>query len=96
MPPFDWNEQVFKVVSYAKINRSLRILGKRLDGYHEIDTILQTVSLHDDITFTRREDQEIVLNCDNPEIPTTRDRSLKRKPSGVTCEKKPVRAISSE
>jgi 4-diphosphocytidyl-2-C-methyl-D-erythritol kinase len=59
-----------KVASFAKINRSLRILGKRPDGYHEVETTLQTVSLHDDITFSRCEDQEIVLECDNPEIPT--------------------------
>jgi 4-diphosphocytidyl-2-C-methyl-D-erythritol kinase len=56
--------------SFAKINLGLRILGKRPDGYHEIDTILQTVSLHDDITFTRRTDQQILLSCDDPTIPT--------------------------
>jgi 4-diphosphocytidyl-2-C-methyl-D-erythritol kinase len=56
--------------SFAKINLNLRILGKRTDGYHEIDTILQTVSLHDDITFTRRTDQQIILSCDDPTIPT--------------------------
>ena len=37
--------------AFAKINLSLRVLGKRADGYHEIDTVLQTVSLHDTITF---------------------------------------------
>jgi 4-diphosphocytidyl-2-C-methyl-D-erythritol kinase len=35
----------------AKINLGLWILGKRADGYHEIDTILQTIALEDDITL---------------------------------------------
>jgi 4-diphosphocytidyl-2-C-methyl-D-erythritol kinase len=56
--------------SYAKINLRLQILGKRPDGYHEIDTTLQTVSLHDEITFSLRRDDEIVLHCDAPDIPT--------------------------
>ena len=56
--------------SFAKINWYLRILGKRPDGYHELITVLQTVSLCDELTFDLREDGEIVLTCDNVEIPT--------------------------
>ena len=55
--------------SFAKINWYLQILGKRADGYHEVLTVLQTVSLHDDLTFDLRDDGKIVLSCDNPEIP---------------------------
>ena len=55
--------------SFAKINWYLQILGKRADGYHEVLTVLQTVSLCDDITFELREDGKIILVCDNPEIP---------------------------
>ena len=36
-----------QVKARAKINLSLDITGKRDDGYHEISTIMQTVSLHD-------------------------------------------------
>ncbi|HJX91578.1 MAG TPA: 4-(cytidine 5'-diphospho)-2-C-methyl-D-erythritol kinase [Pyrinomonadaceae bacterium] len=64
------NESTLKLPSFAKINRTLRVLGKRPDGFHEIDSNLQTVSLHDELTFTPRDDQEIVLNCDTPGIPT--------------------------
>jgi 4-diphosphocytidyl-2-C-methyl-D-erythritol kinase len=64
------NESTLKLPSFAKINRTLRILGKRSDGFHEIESILQTVSLQDELTFTRRIDQEIVLTCDSPAIPT--------------------------
>jgi 4-diphosphocytidyl-2-C-methyl-D-erythritol kinase len=56
--------------SFAKINWFLRILGKRSDGYHELITVLQTVSLCDELTFDLRDDGQIVLTCDNVEIPT--------------------------
>jgi len=59
-----------KLSSFAKINWHLRILGKRPDGYHEVLTVLQTVSLHDDLTFELREDGKLVLTCDDPDIPT--------------------------
>jgi len=64
------NNNQLKISSFAKINPCLRILGKRSDGYHEIDTILQTISLHDELIFTPREDQEVVLHCNVPDIPT--------------------------
>jgi 4-diphosphocytidyl-2-C-methyl-D-erythritol kinase len=56
--------------SFAKINWSLRILGKRPDGYHEVRTALQTISLHDDIRFERSEGCAIALSCEQPDIPT--------------------------
>ena len=37
----------FSLPSFAKINWTLRVLGKRDDGFHELFTVLQTVSLHD-------------------------------------------------
>jgi 4-diphosphocytidyl-2-C-methyl-D-erythritol kinase len=40
-----------RIPAYAKINLRLEILGKRADGYHELRTIFQTVSLHDTLTF---------------------------------------------
>ena len=39
------------VPSLAKLNLHLRVLYKRLDGYHELRTIFQTVSLHDTLTI---------------------------------------------
>lgn len=38
-------------IAPAKINWTLEVLGKRNDGYHEIRTILQTIELHDELTF---------------------------------------------
>lgn len=39
----------------AKINLNLRVVGKRPDGYHEIETVLQTISLSDTLIFDRAE-----------------------------------------
>ena len=60
-----------KLPSFAKINWCLHILGKRSDGYHEVVTVLQTISLRDELTFTvDTEDSAISLTCDDPSIPT--------------------------
>ena len=39
-----------KVRSFAKINISLDIKGVREDGYHELETVMQRISLCDEIT----------------------------------------------
>lgn len=56
--------------SFAKINWGLRILGKRPDGYHNLITVLQTVSLCDDLHFELIEDDHIRFACNEPQIPT--------------------------
>jgi 4-diphosphocytidyl-2-C-methyl-D-erythritol kinase len=56
--------------AFAKINWSLRVLGKRGDGYHEIDTVFQTVSLCDTINFAPTEENRIVLSCDDRSLPS--------------------------
>jgi 4-diphosphocytidyl-2-C-methyl-D-erythritol kinase len=54
--------------SFAKINWTLEILGRRSDGYHELRTILQTVDVYDQLRFMPCE-TGIVLTCDHPEMP---------------------------
>src|ERR1043166_10041468 len=58
----------FSLPSFAKINWSLRVLGRREDGFHELCTIFQTVSLNDTIRF--EEADEISLTCDDPAVIT--------------------------
>jgi 4-diphosphocytidyl-2-C-methyl-D-erythritol kinase len=60
---------LLKLPSFAKINWMLRIFGRRPDGYHEVATMLQSISLCDELTFELREDSRISLTCDDPEIP---------------------------
>jgi 4-diphosphocytidyl-2-C-methyl-D-erythritol kinase len=57
------------IKSYAKINLSLRVLDKRPDGYHNIDSIFQSVSLHDDITITLLDKPGVEVICDHPDVP---------------------------
>jgi 4-diphosphocytidyl-2-C-methyl-D-erythritol kinase len=56
--------------AFAKINWSLRVIGKRPDGYHQIETVLQTISLHDTITLTTTNDNQITLFCDDRSLPS--------------------------
>ena len=35
--------------AYAKVNLTLDVLGKREDGYHDLQSVMQTISLRDDI-----------------------------------------------
>ena len=59
-----------KLPSYAKINRHLQVLGKRPDGYHEVYTVLQMISLCDGLEFELRNDGKVTLVCDDPRLPT--------------------------
>jgi 4-diphosphocytidyl-2-C-methyl-D-erythritol kinase len=58
----------FTLPSYAKINWTLRVIGKRDDGFHELCTVFQTVSLHDSISFAEHSD--LKLSCDSDAVPT--------------------------
>ncbi|MCY7376952.1 MAG: 4-(cytidine 5'-diphospho)-2-C-methyl-D-erythritol kinase [Pyrinomonadaceae bacterium] len=60
-------ENTFALPSFAKINLLLRVSGKRADGFHELCTVFQTVSLRDYLTFG--ENKKIVLTCDDAKIP---------------------------
>jgi 4-diphosphocytidyl-2-C-methyl-D-erythritol kinase len=64
------NQPSLRLPSFAKINWSLQILGKRPDGYHEVRTLLQTISLHDELYFELSSNAAISLSCDEPGIPT--------------------------
>jgi len=55
--------------AFAKINFSLRILGRRPDGFHEILTVLQTISLHDTLKITAMDGSHLVLSCDDRSVP---------------------------
>ncbi len=58
------------VAAPAKLNLFLDITGKRSDGYHLLNTVMQSVSLYDDVTVTLEDDSsEISISCSDPEIP---------------------------
>lgn len=58
-----------RIASYAKINYTLDVLSRRPDGYHNLASIMQVISLADEIVLTRRSEPGVILECDVPDIP---------------------------
>ncbi|KAA8492423.1 4-diphosphocytidyl-2-C-methyl-D-erythritol kinase, chloroplastic [Porphyridium purpureum] len=64
---------VLSLASPAKINVFLRILGKRPDGFHELASLFQAVSLQDNLHFERKDDDDTArdsMECNVAGIPT--------------------------
>jgi 4-diphosphocytidyl-2-C-methyl-D-erythritol kinase len=64
-----------RFASPAKVNFGLRILAKRLDGYHAIETIFQMVDVCDWLSFRAHDETSIRLTCSPSTLPTD-DRNL--------------------
>ncbi|HVG30001.1 MAG TPA: 4-(cytidine 5'-diphospho)-2-C-methyl-D-erythritol kinase [Pyrinomonadaceae bacterium] len=62
-------DTVLALPSFAKINLSLRVLGRRADGYHEIRTVFQTITLADRLTLRALDDARLELECGAPDVP---------------------------
>jgi len=62
-----------EVLAPAKLNLFLEVLGKRADGYHEIESLMVAVGLNDSLTFTDDPSGEISLRCDEPTLPVGGD-----------------------
>jgi 4-diphosphocytidyl-2-C-methyl-D-erythritol kinase len=68
-----------QVIAPAKINLSLRVLGRRRDGFHEIETFIAPISLCDQIKIEQRSGkQEITFRCDDPSVPQGEDNIVVR------------------
>ena len=59
-----------KEFAFAKINLTLDVLGKREDGYHDLKSVMQTVSIRDDIEIDLETEKPWKLICDKNDIPT--------------------------
>ena len=57
------------VCSPAKLNLVLDVLGKRPDGFHELRTIFERISLSDQITLSRNKSKKIRIHCAHPDVP---------------------------
>jgi 4-diphosphocytidyl-2-C-methyl-D-erythritol kinase len=62
-------ENILKLKSYAKINLYLNIERKSRNGYHNIENIMQTIDLYDDIYLKQTDNPGIFIKCNNPEVP---------------------------
>ncbi len=58
-----------RLESPAKVNLRLEILKKREDGYHELRTIFQKISLHDTLRFSLRKKGGVSISADYPKLP---------------------------
>ena len=56
----------------AKINLFLRVLRKRADGYHDIVSLMQKITLYDELIFSHRS-KGIILNCPGSDLPSSED-----------------------
>ena len=55
--------------SACKVNLLLNILGRRPDGFHELETLMHPVRLYDHLTFSRAAG-DLQLTCSEPNLPT--------------------------
>jgi 4-diphosphocytidyl-2-C-methyl-D-erythritol kinase len=58
-----------KLRAPAKVNLSLRILGKRPDGFHELETLMTPISLADEISIETGIGQGVRVHCDDASVP---------------------------
>ena len=56
--------------AFAKLNLTLDVLGKREDGYHDLKSVMQTISIRDDIEIDIGTGKPWTLECDKDDIPT--------------------------
>ena len=54
--------------SPAKVNLTLRVLGRRADGYHDILSLMQRINLCDEMSFSPMAER-IVLRCPDSSLP---------------------------
>ena len=66
-----------RVQAFAKINLSLRVLGTRGDGYHELRTVFQSIALHDTLTIRARRGP-FAMTCDDPACPADETNLISR------------------
>jgi 4-diphosphocytidyl-2-C-methyl-D-erythritol kinase len=54
----------------AKVNLTLRVLGRRDDGFHEIETVMVPITLADRLEINLRADHDVRLTCSDPSVPS--------------------------
>jgi 4-diphosphocytidyl-2C-methyl-D-erythritol 2-phosphate synthase len=83
------NGAAITLPSFAKINLHLQVIGRRPDGFHDLCTVFQTISLHDTLAVSPAD--EISMTCGDDNIPVGEQNlvvraalSLRQK-AGVSC-----------
>lgn len=67
-----------KILAPAKINLSLDIIGRRSDGYHTLNMVMQSISLCDTVSVERTEKNFIEVMCNEEDVPCGADNTIHR------------------
>ncbi len=59
-----------KINAYGKINLTLDVVGRREDGYHLLDTVMQTISVWDELEIQHSRQPGVHLQCNRESLPT--------------------------
>src|SRR6266704_4386739 len=87
--------QAMQVFAPAKINLSLKILGRRDDDFHEIETLIVPISLCDEMKIEKKEGG-IEFRCDDPSVPMSDDNLVIRAAKSFFVATKLEPAVSIE
>jgi 4-diphosphocytidyl-2-C-methyl-D-erythritol kinase len=92
-------EKKLRLRAFAKVNLCLLVLGRRADGYHELRTVFQAISLHDTLALSiaprRGAGADISLTTDHPSLPVGGENLVTRALSAVSAELQFSGAISA-
>src|SRR5678815_3581962 len=61
--------EVMEILAPAKVNLALRVLRRRDDGFHDIESLIVPVSIADRLEIERRETGGLDFTCSDPELP---------------------------
>ena len=75
-----------RLPAFAKINLCLHVIGKRPDGYHELRTIFQTISLHDTLELSFAPEPGITLESNDASLPAGAENLVYRAIEAIGCE----------
>lgn len=64
---------MIELLAPAKVNLSLRVLGKRADGFHELESLVSPISLFDRLELDHRSEPGIAFTCDDATLPAGDD-----------------------
>ncbi len=86
----NFEKRTLRLPAFAKVNLCLHVIGRRPDGYHELRTIFQTISLTDtlklSVTPRRGGSVEIVMESSDPELPVDRTNLVMRAIGAIVNE----------
>jgi 4-diphosphocytidyl-2-C-methyl-D-erythritol kinase len=75
-----------RLPAFAKINLRLHVLSRRPDGYHELRTIFQAISLHDTLTLSLTTSSKVTLETNDADLPTGADNLVCRALEAIRAE----------